>query len=191
MSAIKKEYEMNKTVNFEKYRHVIFDSPSKRLKYLFWLLISNVFFLTNIPYPNRFKVQILRLFGAKIGKNTVIKPWVKIKFPWELSLGNHVWIGEGVWIDNLSKVKIGDYVCISQGALLITGNHRYDREDFPLETKSILVEDGVWICAKSVIVGGIHLKSHAVVGLGCHVTTDLEAYSILQPNGVIKIRTIE
>ena len=77
-----------------------------KLKYLVWLLFSNVFFLTNIPYPNVIKVNILRFFGAKIGHHVVIKPWVKIKFPWKLVLGNYVWLGEEAWLDNLSEIRI-------------------------------------------------------------------------------------
>jgi len=121
----------------------------------------------------------------------VIKPWVKIKFPWELELGDYVWLGENIWIDNLSRVTIGNNVCISQGALLITGNHRYDRVDFKLESHPINIEDGVWICANSTIVGGVSLKSHAVVGLGCIVTKNLEPYTILHHNEIIKDRRID
>lgn len=68
------------------------------------------------------KIFFLRLFGAKIGKGLVIKNNVNIKFPWKLTLGNHVWLGENAWIDNLDEVIIGNNVCISQGALLLTGN---------------------------------------------------------------------
>ena len=79
---------------------------SAKVKYLVWLLFSNVFFLTNIPYPNIFKVGILKIFGASIGKHVVIKPWVKIKFPWKLVLADYVWLGEEAWIDNISEIKI-------------------------------------------------------------------------------------
>ena len=51
-----------------------------------------------------FKRFLLRLFGAKIGKGVVIKPCVNIKYPWKLRIGNYVWIGENVWIDNLDTV---------------------------------------------------------------------------------------
>ena len=182
---------MRKKVDFGKYSHVVFNSFSLKVKYLLWLFVSNIFFLSNIPYPNTFRVFILRIFGASIGKNSVIKPWVKIKFPWELVLGDYVWLGENVWIDNLSKVTIGNHVCISQGALLLTGNHRYDQVGFNLESKPINIEDGVWICANSTIVGGVSLKSHSVVGLGCIVTKNLEPYKVLKHNEIIKDRLID
>ncbi len=182
---------MRKKVDFSKYSHVVFKSFSLKVKYFSWLFVSNLFFLSNIPYPNTFKAFILRIFGASIGRKSVIKPWVKIKFPWELELGDYVWLGENVWIDNLSKVSIGNHVCISQGALLLTGNHRYDRMDFTLESRPIHIEDGVWVCANSTIVGGVSLKSHSVVGLGCIVTKNLEAYTVLQHNEILKDRKID
>src|ERR1035438_902577 len=44
---------------------------------------------------------LLRLFGAAIGCAVVIKPGVRVKYPWLLSVGDNSWIGEDVWIDNL------------------------------------------------------------------------------------------
>jgi len=155
-------------------------------------MVSNIIFLTNIPYPNGLKVFILRLFGASIGHQVVIKPWVKIKFPWNISLGDHVWIGEEVWIDNISMVTIQSNVCISQGAFIITGNHNYSKSYFPLISKPVLIEEGVWICAKAIVTGGVTLKSHAVLSLGCVATKDLDSYYIYgkSPLEKIKPRTI-
>jgi putative colanic acid biosynthesis acetyltransferase WcaF len=182
---------MNKEVDLSTYQEILFNRWSIKLKYAVWLLISSLFFLTNIPYPNPFKVFILRLFGAKIGSNCVIKPWVKIKFPWELEIGDFVWLGEEVWIDNISKVTIASHVCISQGALLLTGNHRFDKANFPLDTRPIKIEKGVWICAKATVCGGVTVENHAVLGLGCIATSDLSAYTVYSADNKVKMRTIK
>ncbi|MFL0161732.1 WcaF family extracellular polysaccharide biosynthesis acetyltransferase [Aquirufa salirivi] len=163
-----------------------------KVKYFIWLLFSNVFFLTNIPYPNVLKVSILRYFGAKVGQHVVIKPWVKIKFPWKLTLGDYVWLGEEAWIDNISEIIIGNHVCISQGALLLTGNHDYKKSSFDLMTQGIKVEDGVWIGAKSIVSGGVILKSHSVLTVGSFTSKDLAPFTINQgnPAQVVKQREI-
>lgn len=165
---------------------------SAKVKYLVWLLFSNVFFLTNIPYPNFFKVGILKIFGASIGKHVVIKPWVKIKFPWKLVLADYVWLGEEAWIDNISEIKIGNHVCISQGALLLTGNHDYKKSSFDLISKGIVVEDGVWVGAKATVSGGVVLGSHCVLTVGSFTSKDLAPYTINQgnPAQVVKHREI-
>ena len=71
--------------------------------------------------------------------------------PWKLKVGNNVWIGEDVWIDNLELVDISDNVCISQGAMLLCGNHDFTSSTFDLIVKPIVLEDGVWIGAKSIV----------------------------------------
>ena len=131
---------------------------------------------------------MLRLFGAKIGKGLVIKPKVNIKYPWFLEIGDHVWIGEEVWIDNLTLVKIESNVCISQGAMLLTGNHNYKKSSFDLITGQITLEDGVWIGAKSVVCPAVTCHSHSVLAVGSIATKDLEPYTIYQGNPAQPIR---
>ena len=126
--------------------------------------------------------MILRGFGAKIGIGVMIKPAVNIKYPWLLSVGNHVWIGESVWIDNLVEVSIGDNACLSQGAMLLTGNHDYTSTVFELEVKKIKIEEGVWIGARAVVCPNVVCKSHSVLAVNSVATKDLEAYSIYQGN---------
>ena len=180
---------MNKAVSdLASFKHQLHISLVDKLMYAFWLIFSNIFFLTNIPYPNSLKVFILRIFGAKIGKDVVIKPWVKIKLPWKLRIGNHVWLGESSWIDNISEITIDNHVCISQGALLLTGNHDYSKSSFDLISKPIHIEDGVWIGAKSTIVGGITIKSHCVIGIGVTILRDTEAYQVYRLNNALEIK---
>ena len=179
---------VNKEINFDNFKDEVSPGIFRKIRYAFWLLISNVFFLTNIPYPNFTKVFILKCFGCKVGKNVVIKPWVKIKFPWMLTVGNSVWFGESVWIDNISEIKVGNNVCISQGALLITGNHNYSSEKFELISKPIIIEDGVWVCANTILIGGITIHSHAVLAINSLASKDLDPYSIYSGNPAIFIK---
>ncbi len=136
----------------------------------------------------KIKVFFLALFGASVGKNILIKPNVNIKYPWFLEIGNNVWIGEEVWIDNLGKVLIGNNVCLSQGCMLLSGNHNYSKSTFDLVVKDIVLEDGVWIGARSVICGGSVCHSHSVVSVGSVVTGKLDAMAIYKGNPAIKVK---
>lgn len=157
-------------------------------KRLLWLYINALVFKTSLLPVNGLKVFLLRMFGAKIGENVTIKPCVNIKYPWFLTVGDNTWIGEGVWIDCLVMVTIGSNVCLSQGAVLLTGSHNYKKTTFDLITGSVILENGVWIGALAVVNLGITISSHAVLTAGSIATKSLDAYSIYQGNPAVKIR---
>lgn len=162
--------------------------PASSFKIMIWLVVHALFFGHSLAVFNGLKCYLLKLFGAEVGKGVIIKPSVKIKYPWFLAIGDYCWIGENVWIDNLSQITIGSNVCISQGAMLLTGNHNYKKARFDLMLGSIIIEDGVWIGAKSVICPGIKCESHSILNVGSVASKSMEAYSIYQGVPAIKIR---
>ena len=91
------------------------------------------------------KIGLLRLFGAKIGTGVLLKPGISIKFPWELEVGDHSWIGESTSIDNLAKVTIGSSVCISPGSYIVSGSHDMSDPAFGPTQEPIVIEDGSWV----------------------------------------------
>ncbi|MDP4687697.1 MAG: colanic acid biosynthesis acetyltransferase WcaF, partial [Salibacteraceae bacterium] len=98
------------------------------------------------------------------------------------------WIGENVWIDNLDKVVIGKHVCISQGALILSGNHDFSKSTFDLIVQPITIEDGAWIGAKSVVTQGVTVASHAVLAVSSVASSSLESYSIYRGNPAVKVK---
>lgn len=138
------------------------------------------------------RAGLLRLFGAKVGRGVVLKPRIRVKFPWKLTIGNHSWIGEDVWIDNLADVIIGSHCCISQGAYFCTGSHRWDREAFDLVTRPIRLADHCWIGAQARVAPGVGIGEGAVLTMGSLATSDLEAWRVCSgmPARVIKQREI-
>ncbi|MDR2146378.1 MAG: WcaF family extracellular polysaccharide biosynthesis acetyltransferase [Tannerella sp.] len=155
---------------------------------LFWYVINVIFFRSPAVPFSSLKVFLLRMFGAQVGKGVRIKPAVNIKYPWRLTIGNNCWIGENVWIDNLDNVVIGNNCCISQGAMLLCGNHNYKKKTFDLITGKIEMEDGAWISAQAIVCPGVTLKSHSILTVGAIATRDLEPYTIYQGNPAVAIR---
>ncbi len=171
-----------------------FYSPGKNLVIRgLWYLTNVLFFLNPLNPFSTIKVILLRSFGALVGKGVIIKPSVNIKYPWRLKIGNYVWIGEGVWIDNLDDVEIGNNCCLSQAALLLTGNHNYKKRTFDLITGKIILEDGVWIGAKSIVGPGVICQSHSVLSAGSLISNTMNAYGIYagNPAKLIRKRNIE
>lgn len=165
-----------------------FDKGAGILKQTLWYFVNALLVRASWNPFMGIKIVLLKMFGAKIGKGLVIKNNVCIKFPWKLTLGDNVWLGEGCWIDNLDKVTIGNNVCISQGALLLTGNHDYTSKSFDYRNAPIIVEDGAWIGAKAVVCPGVTVRSHAVLTVASIVTKEMEAYGIYQGNPARLIR---
>ena len=132
-------------------------------------------------------VAILKLFGAKIGKEVRIKPYIYIHYPWRLHIGDYSWLAE-CRIENLAQVTIGKNVCVSQNSMILTGNHDYKKSGFDLITKPILLEDGVWIGAKAVVCPGVTAHSHSVLTVGSVATKDLSSYAIYQGNPAVRVK---
>ena len=130
-----------------------------------------------IPF-SRVKVVVLRTFGASIGRGVRIKPGVKVKFPWRLTVGHHCWLGEDLWIDNLAEVRIGAHCCLSQGVYLCTGSHDWSRDTFDLIIGPITIHDHAWIGAKAVVAPGLTVGEGAVLGLGSVATKSLDPWTI-------------
>jgi putative colanic acid biosynthesis acetyltransferase WcaF len=164
-----------------------FDRGASSFKILCWYFTSTLFFRSGLIPFSVILVFILRLFGAKIGKDVRIKPFVHIYYPWKLIVGDHSWLAE-CRIENLDQVVIGKNVCISQKAMLLTGNHNYKKVAFDLITKPIVLEDGVWIGASAIVCPGVIAASHSVLTVASVATKDLEAYTIYQGNPAVKLK---
>ena len=85
-------------------------------------------------------------------------------------------------------MTIGNNVCISQGALLLTGNHDYTKPEFDYCNAPIVLEDGVWIGAKAVVCPGTTAHSHSVLAVGSVVSKEMAAWGIYQGNPAVKVR---
>lgn len=178
---------MNRT-NLSTYDNSWYQPGGSVLRRLIWYFVNILFFMNPMNPLSGLKVKLLRAFGAKVGQGVRINPSVNIKYPWHLEIGDFSWIGEKVWIDNLTKVTIGANCCLSQGSMLLTGNHNYKKETFDLMIGEITLEDGAWVGAQSVVCPGVTLKSHAILAVGSVATRDLEGFSVFQGNPALFVR---
>ena len=178
-------------MNLAIYDNREFDRGAPRWKETLWVLVRALFFQTALPWPSAVRVELLRAFGATIGRGVIIRENVNISFPWRLAVGDHVWIGEDVGILSLAQVTIGSNVCISQRAYLCTGSHDYGREDFKLITRPITVADGAWVAAAAFVGPGVEIGSGAVVTAGSVVMKDVAANAFVRGNPAEVARIIE
>lgn len=175
-------------MDLSKYNNSNYYPGAGSLKRLIWYYINAFIFCSWLIPSSRIKIFLLKVFGAKLGVGIVIKPRVNIKYPWNLEIGNHVWIGEGCWVDSLAKVTIGSNVCISQDAYLLTGNHNYKDPAFELITQEIVIDDGVWVGAKSVVCPGSVMKKKSILAVGSVLSGNTEVSGIYQGNPAKLVR---
>jgi putative colanic acid biosynthesis acetyltransferase WcaF len=164
------------------YDNSDFDPGRGKFMRTLWYFCSVAFFENGWFPISGLKVRLLRLFGARIGRGVVIKPNVRIKFPWRLSIGDHCWIGQESWLDNMVVVEIGSHVCISQLVYLCTGSHDHRRRTFDLLPSPIRIGDGAWIGARATILPGVTVGPNAIVAGGSIVTKDVDAAQIVGGN---------
>ena len=176
--------------DLSKYRPAGFDRGASAVKEALWLGVRWVFFLTILPWPSAWRAMLLRLFGARVGSGVVIRGNVNITFPWRLTLGDHVWLGEEVMILSLAPVTIGDSVCVSQRAFLCTGSHDYGEPAFGLITGPISIGRGAWIAAQSFIGPDTVVGEGSVVAAGAIVTKSLAAHVLVAGNPARVIREL-
>jgi putative colanic acid biosynthesis acetyltransferase WcaF len=150
-----------------------------------WYLVKMCFFLTAIPFPNKIKLFFLKQYKAKVGKRITIKPRVNIHMPWNLQIGDDVWIGEEVLILNVQFTTIGSNVCISQRAFLCAGNHDYRDPAMANRYGPINLMDGVWVGAGSIIGPGVTIATDTVVTAGSVVTENLSENAVYKGNPAV------
>lgn len=163
-----------------------FDKGAGRLKIMLWYIVNAFIVRASWNPLMGIKIALLRAFGAKIGKGVIIKNEVRIKSPWFLTIGNNCWLGEQCWIDNLDRVIIGSNACISQGAMLLTGNHDYEVSTMPYRNAPIVIKDGAWIGAQAIVCPGVTVYENAILTVGSVATRNLEANGIYQGNPAVK-----
>lgn len=175
-------------VDLSRFDNSDFPKGAGVIKMTLWYFV-NAFFFLNPAFPFRsIKAGLLRLFGARVGKGVVIHPGVNIKYPWKLTIGDHCWIGQRAWLDNIDQLTLGNHVVISQGAMIVQGSHDYKKPHYPTYSKPVHLEDGSWVGAGAIVTLGVRFGSHAVLAVGSVATKDLEPYSIYQGNPAVKVR---
>jgi putative colanic acid biosynthesis acetyltransferase WcaF len=169
-------------MRLEGYTTGDFDRGAPRWKEMLWVLVKCVFFDNGFPWPSSFRVALLRAFGAAVGEGVVIRGKVNITFPWRLTVGDHVWIGEEVLILSLAPVVLESDICLSQRAFLCTGSHRFHSPGFDLVIKPITVRKGSWIAAQAFVAPGIEIGPNSMVAAGSVVLEDVPPSTVVRGN---------
>lgn len=145
-----------------------------------WWIVQSTLFACSPQFSYKWRNFLLRLFGAKIGRNVIIRPSVKVTYPWKLTIGDNAWVGDDVGLYTLGEITIGKNAVVSQRSYLCTGSHNHTSEAFDIFAKPIVIEDEAWVATDVFIAPGVTIKKGAVIGARSSVFKDM-------PTGMICI----
>jgi len=182
---------MTVKVDLSRFDNAFYNPGRSFLVRTAWFFLGLPLLRSSMIPSSSFRRALLRFFGSEIGDGVVIKPGVRVKYPWNLKTGKHCWLGEDCWIDNLALVTLGDNVCLSQGVYLCTGNHDWADPAFGLITRPIQIEDGGWVAARASVGPGVVVGEGAIVGFGAVATTSVPAHEIHGGNPAVFLRRRE
>jgi acetyltransferase-like isoleucine patch superfamily enzyme len=114
-----------------------------------------------------------------IGSQAIIQG----RFDGTCKIGNKVWIGPKTFLDARDLV-IEDYAGVGPGVEILGSTHTGEPLDVPIITTNLLIRPvvigfGADVGTGSVILPGIRLGAHSIVGAGAVVTHDVPDYAIV------------
>jgi putative colanic acid biosynthesis acetyltransferase WcaF len=158
-----------------------FRGRSKAYVQLWWLVQSTLFAMSPQAMYG-WRAWLLRLFGARIGRGAIIRPSVRIPYPWKLTIGDYCHIGDEVHLYTYAEIEIGNCAVISQRSYICTGSHDYTSPTFDLFAKKIVIEAETWVAMDVFVAPGVRIGRGAVVGARSSVFHDV-------PPGTVSVGT--
>jgi putative colanic acid biosynthesis acetyltransferase WcaF len=147
-----------------------------------WWLVQSTVFAWSPQFLYGWRRFLLRLFGAKIGTNVLIRPTVRVTYPWNINVGDFSWIGDDVDLYSLGEIHIGANTVISQRSYLCSGSHDYMSQTFDISAHPIRIGEQVWVATDVFIAPGVSIGDGAVVGARSTVLEDLPGGMICYGN---------
>ena len=138
-----------------------------------WWIVQDTLFRMSPQVCYRWRNLLLRIFGARIGKKVQIRSTTRVTYPWKVTIGDYVWVGDDCVFYSLDEIVVGSHVAIAHDVYFCTGIHDYQELTFCILRKPIYIEDEVWI-PNDVFVGpGVTIGNGSVVGARSTVLHDL------------------
>lgn len=143
------------------------------------------------------RARLLRLAGFSVGEGTRINGHLKISGPWgllrRLAIGRYCVIESDCVLDLSEQLSIGDGATIGPGVLILTSTHELDFSKHRagnLILNPVVVGEGAWLGARSVVLPGVKIGQGAVVEPGAVVNKDVEANTRVGGIPAAKLETL-
>ncbi|MCF6200319.1 MAG: putative colanic acid biosynthesis acetyltransferase [Hyphomicrobiaceae bacterium] len=140
------------------------------------------------PPLRKWRLLILRLFGADVSFKANVYGSAKIWVPYNLTMREAACLGPKSNCYCMAPITLMSYATISQGAHLCTGTHDINDKDFQLYTKPISIGERAWIAAEAFVGPGVTVGTGAVLGARGVAFQDLKPWSVYVGNPAKEIK---
>ena len=140
-----------------------------------WWVVQSTLFAMSPQFMFGWRRWLLKQFGAQIGMDVLIRPSVRVTYPWKVKIGDRVWIGDNAELYSLGEIEIGDDVVISQKSYLCAATHDFSKSSFDMVDKKITIEDQVWIATDVFVAPELTLGRGSLIGARSSVFSDMPA----------------
>lgn len=154
------------------------ESKKNKIKIRLWRIVDALFYQTSLVDFTRWRVFLLRLFGAKIGRGVYLSPKSKILIPWNVEIGNYSSLDDYAFLRSTGKIIIGDYVSIAMYAHIVPGGHNIRSRQFENNATFVKIGNGCFIGADSFVGRSVTIGQFSVVGARSVVLKDVPENSV-------------
>jgi putative colanic acid biosynthesis acetyltransferase WcaF len=169
-------------------RHISPYSRREKVARLLWAIVQGTLYRYSFTTWYRFRVSLLRLFGAKVHATCRFRRLTRFECPWNLTAGANTCTGDHTILYCLGPVTLGERVTISQHAHICAGSHDFTRADLPLLRPPITIGDDVWIAADAFVGPNVTIGERALLGARACAFKDLPGDTIYGGNPAKPIR---
>jgi len=163
-------------------------SLGNKLARTLWQLVWLILYRPSPRLLHPWRCFLLRLFGAKLGKGVHPYPSARVWAPWNLEMGDHACLSEGVDCYSVARIRIGAHSTVSQYSFLCTASHDHSQAAMPLVAAPITIGERVWITADVFVGPGVCIGDGAVVTARSSVFSDLPPWMVARGNPAVPVK---
>ncbi len=153
-----------------------------RLGIVAWAVVWRLLFRPTPKPLTRWRLWLLRCFGARVSGRPFVDASAVVKMPWNLELEDRACMGPRSEVYNLGPVVLRQRSTLAQEAYLCAGTHDFTVPNLPMVVGPIEVGADAFICARAFVLPGVVVGAGAIVGACAVVTTDVEPWTVVAGN---------
>jgi putative colanic acid biosynthesis acetyltransferase WcaF len=162
-----------------------YDSPwtlRVRLGIALWAIVWRLFFRPTPKPLTRWRLWLLRCFGARVSGRPFVDASAVVKMPWNLQIEDRACLGPRSEVYNLGPVVLHERCTIAQEAYLCAGTHDFSQRHLPLVVGPIEIGADAFVCARAFVLPGVVVGPGALVGACAVVTKDVAPWTVVAGN---------